>query len=134
MGTIIQLRASASPADNMASIDVPANGHLIGLDWEVLAAASGADFTDTFEVSFGSTSQFATNDARATISSCAVGGDVTTSGATALHANKYVALPDIPVNMGERIYLHGTGTAITITARAHLHFDFDLDRPRTRLR
>ena len=134
MGTVIQLYAGATPADAMASIDVPADGNLVGIDWTVIVAASGADFSNAFQVSFGSTSSFTSNDGRAAISVIRIATDLTTSGAAVVSASKYVRLPDLPVGMGERIYLHGAGTAIVQTANALLHFDFDLDRPRARVR
>lgn len=134
MGSTIQMYVAAAPSDNLASIDVPNDGVLTGVDWSVAIAASGADFSDTLQLSFGSTSTLAVNDSRASISNCTVASDVTTSGAAVTHANKYVALPDLPVAMGERIYIHGTGTAITITARVVLHFSFSMSRARERLR
>lgn len=134
MGTVITLFSSAVPADNLASIDVPANGHLIGLDWSLTVNPSAADFQIRGQVSFGSTSQFSTNDARAAISTIAVSADLTTSGAAVTFANKYVSLPDLPVNMGERIYLHSAGTGVTVMINVALHFDFDMDRARVRMR
>lgn len=134
MGTTIQMYAAASPVDNLANVDVPANGNLIGVDWAIGAPITGADLTQEFQISFGSTSQFTTNDARAAISNCHMVHDFTTSGGSPVQVNKYVSLPDLPVNMGERIYLHGKGTAVSTVVKATLHFDFNLDRPRTRLR
>lgn len=135
MGSGIQLFASATPADNAASIDVPQDGRLVGVDWTMTVAASGADFSVLGEISFASTSQFSSNDARASITTCAVNSDLTTSGAAVGMANKYVMLPEIPVSTGERIYLHTSGTAIVVGTRAHLYFDFEEPtRRRTRMR
>lgn len=134
MGTIIQMYASAAAGAAMATIDVPLNGNLVGVDWRLEAAASGADFANTVQLSFGSTVAFSVNDARQVISMAAVGTDLTTSGAAQTVVNHYVPLPQIPVSMGERLYLHGTGTAITLTIIVHLHFDFDLDKALTRRR
>lgn len=134
MGTVVQMYSGVAPADGMASIDVPHDGRLVGIDWAVNAAASAADFAIGIQLSFGSVSQLAVNDTRSVISSVVVGTDLTTSGAALTHVNKYVKLPDIQVGMGERIYIHAVGTAIVITVRACLHFDFELDRALTRRR
>ena len=134
MGTTIQLYAAAVPANSLASIDVPMTGDLVGVDWQITVAASGADSVNMAQVAFGSTLQDASNDARNVISNCGVSADLTTSGAAVTFANKYVPLPSLHVAAGERIYLHGGGTAITMTIRAILHFTFDLDRPSARRR
>lgn len=134
MGTVIQMYSSVAPADNMASIDVPMSGNLIGVDWTVNVAASGADFAIAIQLSFGSTGQFAVNDSRSVVSIISASADLTTSGAADTSVNKYVALPSIPVGQGERLYLHAAGTAIVPTVRACLQFDFDLDRPLSRRR
>ncbi len=134
MGTVIQMYGSNTTQDNLANIDVPGNGTIVGVDWSIRGPTPGADYTALAQVSFGSVSTFVTNDARAVISTCALGYDLTTSGAGITHANKYVSLPHLPVAMGERIYLHVTSTAGALTVNVAIHFDFDLDRPRARLR
>jgi len=134
MGTVIQMYASATPADNVANIDVPKTGNLIGLDWSMSVAASGADFSNRAQLSFGSVSTLNVNDARSHIGQCALAADLTTSGAAVTFVDRYVALPEIPVSAGERLYLHFGGTAISITVNLALHFDFDLDQPLTRRR
>lgn len=134
MGSTIQMISGANPADALAAIDVPGSGFLIGVDWAVRGAVSGADLTQQYQVSFASVSMFTSNDARAVISNIGLVHDFTTSGGAALFANKYVSLPDIAVSPGERIYLHGVGTAAATTVTVLLHFSFDVDRPRTRLR
>lgn len=134
MGTVLQMYATGNPADAMASIDVPMNGRLIGVQMTLFAAMAGADFNMAVQLSFGSTGAFATNDARQVIANLQVAADLTTSGATSTHANEYISLPDIPVGMGERLYIHGSGTAIVLTARMALHFDFELDKVATRRR
>lgn len=134
MGTVIQMYGSGVPANNLASIDVPRDGKMIGIDWAAVVDPSGADFSVTIQVSFGSTAQSAVNDSRSSISNIRIGADLTTSGAAVMHANKYTSLPDIAVGAGERIYVHATGTAIVVTFDVCLHFDFELDRALARRR
>lgn len=134
MGSVIQMYASAVPAAAMASIDIPKNGFLTGVLMRLEAAASGADFSVSAQLSFGSTAAFSVNDARQVIAGLGLGGDLTTSGGIPTVQNIYVPLPDIPVGMGERLYLHGTGTAIALTLIFDLYFDFNLDMPSSRRR
>lgn len=125
MGTVITMYAAANPVDSMNSIDVPQDGSLLGVDWAVSVAASGADFAVNVQLSFGSTSALVTNDVRAPVSTRRMSADLTTSGAAMTSLNVFVPLPKIPVAAGERIYLHASGTAITTTISCALHFDFE---------
>lgn len=134
MGSIIQIYASANPADNMASVDIPGNGNIVGVSWAVRMAPSSADFQGLFALSFGSTNSFTSNDARAVLSMCVIAADLTTSGAAPTSVVYYDQCPNLPVAAGERVFLHGSGTAITATVYALLHLDFTMDKIRTRLR
>jgi len=139
MGTVIGMYAGATGgAQNaIASIDVPANGDLVGVDWDVNSDMDTDLDITTFELSFGSTSSITTNDTRSRISTCATGAVsiLTAVGASVGKGTKYVALPDIPVGMGERIYLHALSGATTpASAWANLHFSFDLDKAQVRRR
>ncbi len=133
MGTVIQLRAGAVPANAMVSIDCPMAGRLVGVEWAMDVAASGADFAVLIQAGFGSVINEG-NDSRNVISNSTLATDLTTSGAAKTFTNHYSQLPDIPVGMGERIFLHGAGTAITINVRCALHFDFELDKASVRRR
>lgn len=131
MGTVIKMYAAGSGGsqDAVAQVDVPMPGHIVGVDWAVRIAPSGADFLAEMQLSFRSSSSFTTNDDRGIISEVKFAGDLTTSGAANTAANKYVLLPDVPVMGGERIYLHLSVTASVVTANVVLvHFDFDLDK------
>lgn len=134
MGSTIQMYASAVPADALASIDVPANGFLEGVDWLIALGNSGADIFIRAQLAFSSTNQLGVNDARAVISNIGAGGDLTTSGVIQTVLNKFVKLPNLKVAAGERIYLHAVGTAVASTYQAVLHFSFDLDMARSRMR
>lgn len=134
MGTVIQMFASAVPADGMASIDVPHDGRLVGVDWAIKSAFAGADGAQDIQLSFGSVNQLLINDTRSVISARALIHDFTTSGAAMTNINVFVKLPDIQVGMGERIFLHATGTAVVVVIKCCLHFDFELDRALARRR
>jgi hypothetical protein len=120
----------------LASIDVPMNGNLIGVEW---ACNSDMDVTgddQVWQLSFGSTSSVA-NDSRQVISNLNMGGYVhlTAVGAVVSQGNRYTPLPDVPVGMGERLYLHSIAAAGVVgRAMAVLHFDFDLDKVQVRRR
>lgn len=134
MGQVIQMYAAAAPAAGLAQIDVPMNGHIVGVDWNIFVTVGGADANETVELSFSSALQNTVNDSRSVISTIAMYSDLTTSGAQNSAMQKYVRLPDIPVGMGERLYIHAFGTAVTITIHCCVHFDFDLDRASVRRR
>lgn len=136
MGSIITLvgAITGGTESNIAAIDVPANGVLQAVDWAYTLDADAGDDLGNLQLSFGSAYVLA-NDSRQLISSCRVLFTLTTSGVMHGFVNRYVQLPDIPVGMGERIYLHHLGTASTIgTGVAHVHFDFNLDLPQVRRR
>lgn len=108
--------SSGSTADAVASIDIPQNGRILGLDWSMRAEGMAADADlAQYDLSFVSTNQRTTNDARGTISSCMVGISAATAASIAgTFANKFVDLKDgIGVSAGERLYLHLDTTANT---------------------
>ena len=117
-----------SNQDSSVNIDIPADGVLVGVDWA--AGASGADADGDMlqcELSFNSTSQRTTNDARAGISALKIRTTAATAASIAnTSANKYVDLRDgLTVQGGERIYLHfksesGVGGEVLVM----LHFRF----------
>lgn len=139
MGTVVGMTGviTGGTENNIASIDVPMNGHLVGVDFDLLADLDTDGDHATVELSFGSTGSSTTNDTRSRIATCTVGAAavLTAVGVSVGRGSKYVQLPDIPVGMGERIYLHSLAAATTPgTARANLHFDFDLDKAMVRRR
>ena len=131
MGSIIQMYASANPANAMVSIDVPQDGVLEGVSWACAPAASGADVSISLQLGF-SASMVNSNDARGVISNCCLYHDITTSGDAETSWNYYDKLPDIPIAAGERLYLNGTGTGVTTTVYLTLHFSFNEPRPSRR--
>lgn len=126
MGSVIQMYFSAAPAAALATIDVPQDGRIVGVEWNVSGGITGADFDVAVQLSFGSSSSVATNDARQVISMCRVAQDFTTSGASPTACQYYSNTPNVRVFGGERIYLHATGTAITVVCNCLIFFDFDM--------
>ncbi len=120
--------AGSSTADAVASIDIPQNGKIVGIDWSVRGEgfAADADLVE-YDLSFVSTNQRTTNDARGTISSIMLGVSAATAAAlVATYANKYVDLKDgISVSAGERLYLHlSASTNATASVICMVHFRF----------
>ena len=126
--TIVQIYGTfADVGDANASIDIPADGFLIWSQLNVTsvtfdAAADGG----RFELAFGSTSKFATNDARGVLGYMSVG----MNGASIGRGDNSVVLdygsPGIRVFGGERIYLHtvAIGAGAWIGSKALLGFMF----------
>ena len=124
--TTIQMHGVTS-ADATASIDIPADGVLVGIDWAgIFGALDTVDDQAEAELSFNSTNQRTTNDARAAISSIKMNMTGLTSGFGPGAINKFVDLKDgLPVMGGERIYMHVlTSAGVTVNVSAILYFRF----------
>jgi len=138
MGTIIQMRGAITGGSEnaIAAIDVPMNGNLIYVSWHAtIAYDTDGDYAQ-FQLSFGSSHSIA-NDARQVLSNCLVGAfeSVTAVGVVPAGINVGFPIPDVPVGMGERLYVHSLAAAAIVGAvTALLHFDFDLDKVQVRRR
>jgi len=120
----------------LASIDVPQNGNLIGVEWSGRTAIDTTADHQTWQLSFGSTLSTA-NDSRQVLSNATMGTHthLTAVGDTVGQVNKFTVIPDVPVGMGERLYLHSSAAAAVVgTVFCLLHFDFDLDKVQVRRR
>lgn len=107
---IIQM-FTAADTDAAAVIDVPDNGEILMVEWEMAQSGGGAaDFDGVrAELSFGSVSSFATNDARQVICGIMITTDLTGVAANTLRgdARKECYYDEgITVAAGERLYLH----------------------------
>lgn len=128
MGSIIQMYASATPANAVAQVDVPMDGMILGVEWSLwLPTDPAGDFAVQAQLSFGSTGVFASNDARQVLSNAVLSGGLTTSGAQQTSLHQLSPLPELPVGAGERLYIHTNGSAVTINLFANVHFDFDIN-------
>lgn len=137
MGTCVQMRAvSTGGTENaLASIDVPMNGNIIGVEWSAYCDFDTDSDVQTWQFSFGST--FANvNDSRQVISNITMGWlGLGAAGIMLGQVNQFVPVPSVPVGMGERLYLHSLAAAGVVgVVLAVLHFDFDLDKVQVRRR
>jgi hypothetical protein len=119
----------------LAQIDVPMNGHIVGIEWACNADFDTDNDSQTWQLSFGSVN-VDVNDSRQVISTITVGFMTFTAGGSVVaKANGFTMLPDIPVGMGERLFLHSLAAAGVVgVARLVIHFDFDLDQMKVRRR
>jgi hypothetical protein len=102
-----------------AAIDVPADDVLEEVVITIQHAGE-VDQVGQAQLSFGSTAVFTTNDARQTIATFVSSFYVLTSGYS-LGAQSLVCHPNVKINAGERIYLHGDWSAGTGIVRATLY-------------
>lgn len=114
-----RLYASLGVTTNAAAfVDIKRKGKIIGVLCAVLTSSAPAT-GDYFrpEISFSSTGQTAVNDANGIIAEFAYSGFLATSGAGIFDGATYLGPLAVPVNIGDRIYLHcleaGTQTWIT---------------------
>ena len=137
MGSIIKMYAAGTGGsqDAVASIDIPMQGRLIGVQWAFAAELDADQDSANAQLSFRSQGGFATNDDRGVISEVAQEHQLVTSGGIVTGVNMYAPLPDLPVGHGERLYLHLNVTASTPSiVICLLHFDFDIDKVSSRRR
>ena len=99
--------------NSVAAIDIPEDGEIVAIVGTVQGMGMGADDTATAELSFLSTNQIDTNDARGSILEVSTRtGAVSTNGQAKSSDNIALSIPDgLPVNAGERVHLHTRGSA-----------------------
>jgi hypothetical protein len=138
MGTVIGMYAATTGGSQnaLAAIDIPAEGLLVGVEWAVTADLDADAEYAFIELGFGSTITLGNNDTRSRISVMSLGQATFTAGQAVVgQGNGFTKLPDLPVGIGERLYLHSLAVAgVVCQVHCNLHFDFDLDRPRARRR
>lgn len=121
---------SAADTDAAAVIDLPDDGELLAVTFDcraILPNAADSEFA-AYEVSFGSTSAFTSNDARQVIASMIISNDFTSAvgGTRSDKSMRYSFEGGLEVFAGERIYLHvavGAGGDNAV-CRVHLLFKF----------
>ena len=108
---VIQMYTAAD-VDASATIDIPDDGFLLAVFWAVMAQfGTSADGSGVrYQLSFGSTSAFNSNDARQVICNMVIaqnldGVAANTSRSEAMR-DVYLGDPGIEIFAGERIYLH----------------------------
>ena len=128
MEAVIQMYGSGtSSADDAASIDIPEDGELMGVIMSIRAPGMAANRYVATELSFLSSSQFSTNDARGVIAYVELAsGALNTNGLTgANNSQSFIFHKGLNVNAGERIHLHlSTNDTVNVRVRCHLIFKF----------
>lgn len=115
---------SGGTEDAAASVDIPRDGFITGIEWDANADLDADTERFRAELSFIATNQFATNDVRGRISSVSVQISLTTSGIATAFLQKWVGPLNLRVAGGERLYLHLFGTSgLASEARCNVHLD-----------
>ncbi len=109
----------------LGMIDIPQDGFIIGVDWDLRADLDADGELIEAELSFIATNQLATNDARGRISSVSAMVTVLTAvGGHTVGLQKWLGSFDISVSGGERIFLHTNGSAgVTGSVRCNMYVD-----------
>jgi len=110
--------------DAVATIDIPEDGVITGVDWDLRADLDADSESISVELSFIATNQFTTNDVRGRISSASAQISLTTSGVANTFVQKFVGPMEINVSGGERVHLHIDSTSgVASNVRCNLHLD-----------
>jgi len=122
--TVIRVFAAGTSADSAASVDIPEDGDIVSIHG--LCTASGITVETeqaTIELSFLSTNQITTNDARGSLMVLGLEAAADTAVGFAIPAiSEVINTPDgIPVNAGERLHMH-----IRVSGSATLEGWFDI--------
>jgi len=124
--TIIGMKASGTGGTEnaVASIDIPFDGQITGVDWDARADLDADTEQFNAELSFVATSQLGSNDVRGRVSSIAAMCSLTTSGAPVVSIDKFVGPMELPVQGGERLYIHISATSGLVSeVRCNVHLD-----------
>jgi len=115
---------SGGTQDAAATIDVPFDGFITGVDWDVEADMDADGERISCELSFIATQQIGTNDVRGRISSISGRMSLTTSGVAVTGLQKFVGPMQLIVAGGERIHLHVISSASLVgVMRCNIHLD-----------
>lgn len=110
--------------DALASIDVPQDGFITGVDWDVSADMDADSEALQIELSFIASNQVNINDVRGRLSGVSAEISLTTSGIASTSIQKFVGPMDVPVAGGERLHLHSVASSgVTGAIRCNVHLD-----------
>lgn len=119
----VQLYDTGAPGNNMAQVQVPTGGKLVGIQYAISGDLDSDAEVYTVALENVPTLQANTNEAQGTYAvwreqqGQAGAGDVnSTSG-----LNGYLPLPSIPVLAGQLLYLNGAGTASVVNTTLLLY-------------
>lgn len=111
--------------DAIAMIDIPQDGFIIGVDWDVNADLDTDGEFVSAELSFIATNQLSSNDVRGRISSVSSRVAFVTSGYSVIGLQKWLGSFDISVAGGERMFIHVIASAGAVgVVRVNLFVDF----------
>lgn len=117
--------------DAAAQVDIPQDGQITGIDWDLESDMDADSEFSRAELSFIATNQLSQSDVRGRISSIAARMSLTTSGIALVSAQKFVGPLDLPVAGGERIYIHlHSSTGVIGTVRCNVHLNTSTGVPR----
>lgn len=111
--------------NDVAAIDIPEDGTIDAVSITIEGQGMTSEDLAQAELSFLSTNQIGSNDARGSIALAQIGTcTITTSGLSSKVFTLFVAIPGgLSVNAGERIHLHtGASTGVTPVASADIYF------------
>jgi len=116
---------SGSTQDALAQIDIPQDGVLRGIDWDLNVNLDADNEDCQSELSFIAVNQLTTNDVRGRLSSVGVHLAVLTAvGGHTAFVQKWVGPFELMVSGGERMYLHVVSdVGVVGIVRLNLHFD-----------
>jgi len=111
--------------DAIAQIDIPQDGVIRAIDWDMRVDLDTDLEVADAELSFIATSQLTTNDTRGRISSVSsMVAILTAVGASVSVVQKFVGPFELMVSGGERMFLHAvTSSGVVGAVRLNLHFD-----------
>lgn len=111
--------------DAIAQVDIPQDGVLRGIDWDMFADMDADAETLVAELSFIATNQTAQNDVRGRISSIsAITVVLTAVGNYYGSSQKWIGPIELMMAAGERVYLHSVASAgVSGVIKCNLHFD-----------
>lgn len=117
---------TGSAVNNIANSLVPADGHILGVDWNVAVSTLVSGLvTVELELSYSQANSIGLNDQAYALSTYATGVSFSTSGEAQLYVGKFNPLPGIPVMAGTFVYLHGKVTSgASALIYASLYYNF----------
>lgn len=118
--------AAAATTDGVASMDIRADGLIVGVLLQIEMDGGGAADGQGagVEISFLSSSGHSTNDTTGSIAGLYLETTFTTSGAAVPALSQFIPM-EVPVNSGERLFMHiqEAGTTTQVRARCWLYIE-----------
>jgi len=113
--TIQVFASTTGSSTDAATVDVPMDAEILGIQWAHRADIDGDDENSEAQLSFLSAAQFSTNDARGILVTTRMQAALTTSGVWPMFNNGYTQLHGIEVAAGERLHIHVSASTGVLT-------------------